>query len=244
MAIDSLRWMPPEAPCLGVVLCPGRDADPRALQWLAEPLAAAGAAVTTAVYRDGPRYREDDPLAAEAGRAALREELAESVPYVVAGHSRGGTVALLAAATQPDWKAVAALAATSDQARLVGGLAAFAPTRYQLMVESRGASPEQDPGLYRRTSPLTHVAGLTAPVLLVHGTLDLVVPHDHTLWMQQALESARHPDVEVDVLPGVGHFFERTYEGYVRDQVAARVVAWLRARGLLPAVASTPGQPD
>jgi len=53
--------------------------------------------------------------------------------------------------------------------------------------------------------------------------------------MEQALRNAGHRDVELDVLPGVGHFFERTYEGYVLDEVAARVVAWLRARALLPA---------
>jgi dipeptidyl aminopeptidase/acylaminoacyl peptidase len=98
------------------------------------------------------------------------------------------------------------------------------------MISARGATPEEDPDYYRRTSPLQHAAGVACPVLLVHGTLDLVIPHDHSLWMAAALRDAGHGDVELELLEHVGHFFERTYSGYVFDDVAALVTAWLTRR--------------
>lgn len=231
---DAPSWMPAGTPQVGVVLCPGRDADGRGLRWLGEPLAMAGAAVATATYLDGSRYREDDADAAQVARDGLCAHLNAPVPWVVAGHSRGGTVALLAAAEQPGWEAVVALSATTSPEHLVRGLEHFAPSRYRLMVQSRGCTPDEDPGFYRRTSPLAHAADLRVPVLLVHGTLDLVVPHDHALWLRDALAREGHHEVELTLLEGTGHFFERTYEGYALDQVVTLVVDWLRGRGLLP----------
>lgn len=217
----------PDGPaCAGVVLCPGRDGDASGLAWLAESLRAAGAAVLPVSYGDG-RYVADDVPVARAAGEALRATLGLSAPVVVAGHSRGGTVALLAAAAG-GWDGAIALSATTDQVRLVEGLAAFAPSRYRTMIAARRATPAEDPGYYAATSPLLQASSFDCPVLLVHGTLDLVVPHDHTLWMQEALDAAGG-EVELHLVTGAGHFFERTYHGYAFAEVADAVAGWLRA---------------
>jgi dipeptidyl aminopeptidase/acylaminoacyl peptidase len=199
---------------------------PGPLAWLADGLRAAGAAVAPVTYDDDGAFLVDDAEQALAAREALRAELGPDAPVVVAGHSRGGTVALLAAATQEGWSGVAALSPTTDQVRLVAGLRDFAPSRYAQMIAMRGCTPEEDPGYYRRTSPLHRAGTLRVPVLLLHGDTDLVVPHDHSLWMAEALADAGHDDVEVVVLPGVGHFFERNYTGYVFDDVVEHVSRW------------------
>lgn len=211
----------------GVVLCPGRQGGVEAMGWLVKPLLDAGAAIAPVSYREGDRYLSEDTPRTEEGFDALRAQLGSQAPIFVAGHSRGATVALLAAAESPRWAGVAALSPTVDQERLVCGLRAFAPSRYRLMVDSRRATPEEDPEYYRRTSPLATADRIQSPVLLIHGNLDLVIPHDHSEWMAEALERGGNLDVELAVLPGVGHFFERQYSGYVFDEVTDRMTRWL-----------------
>lgn len=211
----------------GVVLCPGRQGGVEAMGWLVKALLDAGAAIAPVSYREQDRYLSEDTPRTMEGFDALGAQLGAQAPVFLAGHSRGATVALLAAAEQDGWAGVAALSPTVDQERLVGGLRAFAPSRYELMVKSRRATPEEDPEYYRRTSPLAAAHRIRAPVLLIHGSLDLVIPHDHSLWMAEALERDGNPDVELVVLPGVGHFFERQYSGYVFDEVTELLIRWL-----------------
>jgi pimeloyl-ACP methyl ester carboxylesterase len=208
----------------GVVLCPGRTGDLQGLTWLTTALGAAGAVVEPVRYDPEARYLEGDVPLALAARDRLRDVLGPDAPLFACGHSRGGTVALLAAAEDDGWDGVIALSATTDQQRLVAGLRDFAPSRYAAMVAARGgASPEQDPGHYRRTSPLLRAGQITCPVLLVHGTLDLVVPHDHALWLGDVLG-----DVELVLLDGLGHFFERTYSGHDFIAVTQPIADWMR----------------
>jgi acetyl esterase/lipase len=74
--------------------------------------------------------------------------------------------------------------------------------------ESRGFKPVIDPGkrldIIRQVSPITHISSTTAPVLLIHGDQDDVVP------LQQSETFAAHlKEVNVEhkliVIPGLGH---------------------------------------
>lgn len=207
----------------GVVLCPGRTGDVDGLAWLTDALEAAGAAVEPVVYDPAARYLEGDVPVALAARERLHERLGPDAPVYACGHSRGGTVALLAAAEDDGWGGVMALSATSDQRHLVRGLREFAPSRHATMISARGGvTPEADAGYYRRTSPLLQAARITCPVLLVHGTLDLVVPHDHSRWLADELT-----DVELVLLEGLGHFFDRPYRGNDFPAVIEPVTGWM-----------------
>ena len=80
-----------------------------------------------------------------------------------------------------------------------------------------GGSPEETPEAYRRASPISHVARSNAPVLLVHGDRDLLVPFSHSEVM---LERLRAAGVPASLLPlkGAGHLFksEEAFEETVR----------------------------
>ena len=89
---------------------------------------------------------------------------------VVEGWSWGGYLALLAAGTQPQrWAAALAGVPVADY------LAAYADEMEPLRAFDRalfGGSPEQVPEVYRASSPLTYVAAVAAPVLVLAGEND------------------------------------------------------------------------
>jgi dipeptidyl aminopeptidase/acylaminoacyl peptidase len=73
---------------------------------------------------------------------------------------------------------------------------------------------------------VTHAERIKTPVLLVHGTLDLVAPHDHSQWMYEALVKAGHPRAKLELLRGAGHFFEVGFSGYRHDRVVELTTNW------------------
>ena len=89
---------------------------------------------------------------------------------VVEGWSWGGYLALLALGTQPErWAAGLAGVPVADY------LAAYADEMEQLRAFDRalfGGSPEQRPETYSTASPLTYVAQVRAPVLVLAGEND------------------------------------------------------------------------
>ena len=89
---------------------------------------------------------------------------------VVEGWSWGGYLALLAAGTQPQrWAGVLAGVPVADY------LTAYADEMEPLRAFDRalfGGSPEQRPAAYRASSPLTYVADVAAPVLVLAGEND------------------------------------------------------------------------
>jgi len=218
-----------EAHRCSVVLAPGRDRDVRALGWLAEPLAEAGFFVLGITYRDRDvRCHQtdiEDVIAAVSYVAALSG--VDDGRIGVIGHSRGGSAVLNAAAHDRRIGSVVALAPITDHARYVRSLRYYAPTRYEAMVKMRGGTPEDAPGYYRAISAIEQASMIKAPVLLVHGTLDFVVPMEHSQWMLEALGRAGNQKVHLEVLPDVGHFFEHTFKGYVFDKVRQLCLKWL-----------------
>lgn len=102
--------------------------------------------------------------------ACVAEGIVDPERTVVEGWSWGGYLALLAAGTQPArWAGVLAGVPVADY------LAAYADEMEQLRAFDRalfGGSPEQRPEVYRRSSPLTYVDAVAAPVLVLAGEND------------------------------------------------------------------------
>lgn len=71
-----------------------------------------------------------------------------------------------------------------------------------------GTSPEEQQRIHRARSPLFHAEKITAPLLLVHGDHDTVVPIAQSRGIRDKI-SARGGDVELVVLPGEGHMFAK-----------------------------------
>ncbi|MFE1177567.1 alpha/beta hydrolase [Streptomyces sp. NPDC058773] len=176
--------------------------DRRHLSPLAAELAGQGVPVALAEYRrvgaggGAPQTFEDVTAAVGAAGAALAEDGADPA-VILAGHSAGGHLALLAAA-RPGTPVtrVVAVAPVADLARahelgLSGGAVA----------ELLGAGP----GLPERLAaadPARRPPPAGIPVTILHGTDDPEVPVDLS-----RRYTARNPGgTELRELPGVGHY--------------------------------------
>ena len=144
----------------------------------------------------------------------------------IIGHSRGGMASLLAAANDARVRSTVALSPPTDHVRYVRGLREYSPSRYAEMVKSHGGTPEEAAEYYREISAVTYADRIKTPVLLVHGTSDLVAPHDHSQWMYEALVKAGNPRAKLELLRGVGHFFEQAFGGYRYDRVVELTTSW------------------
>jgi dipeptidyl aminopeptidase/acylaminoacyl peptidase len=216
---------PGTRPAAGVLLCPGRLREIDGLAFLAEAIAARGAVVLATAYR-GMDMRSDDQdcLDGLAHLASLPGVDAERIGIV--GHSRGAMASLRAAARTDRLRAVAALQAVTDLSAYALATRVYAPTRYRALAQGMGETPEQVADAYRPLSAIHYADRIKVPVLLLAGTQDLHSPMDESLRMKDALQAAGNSNVQLQVLEGVGHFFEKMYAGYIHDDVARLVVDW------------------
>lgn len=165
-------------------------------------LAAAGIAVVAPNVRGSTGYGRDHALAI-VGRwggpdladvlavsADLRERRGPNQPLpIVLGHSYGAWLALLAAADRPhDWSACIAVSPFVSGQRVVahGGPVAE-------LVRRLGGTDSRD--------ARGAAASISAPVLLIHGGLDTVVPVDESELVAASLAGT----AELVRLPRTGH---------------------------------------
>lgn len=128
----------------------------------------------------------------------------------IRGWSFGGALAAMAVIRRPDvFHAAISGAAPHDQ-RLYD-------THWRERFLGR---PQQHPDWYERSSPITHAAELTRPLLLIHGLADDNVVAANTLRMSSALLAAGRPH-QVLPLSGATHMpTENTVSQLLRHQLA------------------------
>jgi acetyl esterase/lipase len=174
---------------------------------LARDLAGAGWAVWNVEYRrtgaDGggwPRTLDDvgDALELVADTAAREPDRFDASRVVAVGHSAGGHLALLGAATgRSPVTSVVALAPVTDLERSDrAGLGEGAVTPFL------GADPSAE--LYASSSPL-HRVPVGVPLLVVHGDADQRVPVEHSRDYVAAARAAGDSVVYHEVA-GADHF--------------------------------------
>jgi dienelactone hydrolase len=146
-----------------------------------------GYAVLLPNYRGSTGYGKawEDALQGDPGRpelvdvrAGLRhlvdEGIADPERTVLTGGSWGGYLTLQGIGTQPDaWKVGVAVVPVADY---VTAYADEAPVLQEFDRSLFGGTPDELPDLYRDRSPLTHVAQVTAPVLIITGANDTRCP--------------------------------------------------------------------
>ena len=119
-----------------------------------------------------------------AARYLASEGIADPKRMAILGWSYGGYAALQSAATEPDlFKAVVAIAPVTDLAMLKAEYADYSNSR--IVAEFVGSGPHVAEG-----SPLRRAAAIKAPVLLVHGDLDVNVGVAQSQKMDAALRSS------------------------------------------------------
>jgi acetyl esterase/lipase len=189
---------------------------------LAVALADAGYAVCTPEFRrtgqpggGWPGTFDDVAAAVDRLPALVRDATGAGVisdqPFVIAGHSAGGHLALWAAArhmippgrpwhaARPRLAGVVALAAVSD----LGACYALRLGR-DAVVPLLGGSPDEYPERYEVADP-ARLLPLGCPVRLIHGTADGNVPCSMSAAFL-AQGRAAGDDVSLAELPAVGHF--------------------------------------
>jgi len=145
------------------------------------------------------------------GVAALIEAgMADPERVCIVGASYGGYAALAGAAFTPElYRCAAAIAGVADLKTMLSferGRAGFSsPTivywRRAMGVDDKGTADER----LEAASPAAHADKVRAPVLLIHGRDDTVVPIAQSLAMQRALQTAGK-DVQLVELEGEDHW--------------------------------------
>ena len=154
-------------------------------------------------------------------RAVVDRGLCDPGRVFVSGASSGGLTALLLAVRHPGLvRAVVAMYAVTDLVHLAATTHRFESRSVDWLV----GPLSRDAGRYRARSPITHAADLRAPVLLLHGADDTVVPPEQAASLAAAVRAAGGT-VEHHEYEGEGHGWSR--EDTVLD-VYARIDDFLR----------------
>jgi dipeptidyl aminopeptidase/acylaminoacyl peptidase len=122
------------------------------------------------------------------------------------GASYGGYAALMGAIRRPDfYRCAVSLAGVTDLATMLAWEKTQDPDGLIYAYEiKRIGDPKTDGALIAAGSPVTHVAAIKTPVLLMHGTKDKIVDPAQSREMAAALKSAGKTCSYVE-LPGAGH---------------------------------------
>ncbi len=185
---------------------------------LIEAVAARGYVVASVGYRLAPKH--PFPAQIQDARAAVRFLRANAKTYHIApdkfaagGFSAGGHLALLLGlADKVDgWDAGGN---TDQSSRVQCVVDFFGPTDLALynteaiqdsyLVPVFGKGAKTDKEVFKRASPITYASKTAPPVLMFHGTFDLVVPVGHSEALHKKLQDAGAPSELVTVF-GEGH---------------------------------------
>lgn len=184
----------------------GDKADDRETQ-IAGTLANAGFVVVSINYQLAMRDKPAWPTCLDDCRAAVRWLREHAEEYAIdpdrlgaIGGSAGGSMSLLIALDEAkaNFKRVQAVVALYPPTDLVNRKA-----ENQLMF---GHSREARPDLYRDASILVRVEAGFPPTLLIHGTADTTVPHDHSERLAARLKELGVPH-ELILVPDAPHTF-------------------------------------
>ena len=130
----------------------------------------------------------------------------DSKRVAIWGASYGGYAALMGAIRRPAlYRSAVSLAGVADVATMLEFVKKDDPDRLVYAYEiKRVGDPKTDADLIAAESPVTHVAAIEAPVLLLHGTKDKIVDPGQSHEMAEALKKAGKTYSYVE-LPGAGH---------------------------------------
>ena len=199
-------------------------------------LAAQGFAVAAIDYRLSGEARYPAPLddvrtavGWVTGNAA-RHGLDSGRVYLW-GDSSGGHLVLMAGLTGAKVQAVVAWFPVTDLLGLPADVAAAGgtpdPGPDSREAQVLGAPASSVPELAREASPVGHVSAGAPPVLLMHGTVDDMVPAAQSMRLAEALAQAG-AEVELELVPGATHFWKGAAD---LPAIVQRSVGFLRAHG-------------
>jgi esterase/lipase len=245
MAIPAYLTLPRErAPKnLALIVLPhgGPEArDTAEFDWWSQALAEQGYAVLQPNYRGstvseqfleagyGQWGRKMQTDLSDGVRYLVKEGIVDAAKVCIVGASYGGYAALAGVTIDPSvYRCAVSVAGISDLARMLnwegrGGADNRGATAY--WGRFWGVSGALDPAL-DAISPIKHLDAVKAPVLLIHGRDDSVVPFEQSQIMFDALKKNQR-EVELVTLKQEDHHLSH---GETRLQMLETTVAFLRA---------------
>jgi dipeptidyl aminopeptidase/acylaminoacyl peptidase len=215
-----------EGPTPLVVLPHGGPAsrDMPGFDWIAHFLASRGYTVLQPNFRGSGGYGRawEEAGHGEWGIGVMQHDISDGVAAVIdagladpervciVGASYGGYAALAGAIFTPElYRCAAAIAPVSDLVDMIGferdrrgGFSAAVSYWRQAM---GGGDPESLKDRLQAASPIAHADQARAPILLIHGRDDSVVPIEQSRSMERALQAAGK-SVELIELEGEDHW--------------------------------------
>jgi acetyl esterase/lipase len=184
-----------------------------------ELVAARGYVAVSVGYRLAPKH--PFPAQIQDARAAVRFLRANAKEYKIdpdrvaaGGFSAAGHLALLLGMAEKveGWDAGGN---TSESSRVQAVVDFFGPTELSLytatpaiadsyLVPVFGKAAKTDPEVYKKASPITYVSKQAPPILMIHGTFDLIVPVIHSERLLKKLKDAG-AKAELITVRGEGH---------------------------------------
>ncbi|MDB6089586.1 MAG: prolyl oligopeptidase family protein [Gammaproteobacteria bacterium] len=193
--------------------------------WWAQALAAEGYAVLQPNYRGsalswsflsagfGQLGRKMQTDLSDGVRYLAKEGYIDPKRVCIVGGSYGGYAALAGVTLDAGiYRCAVSVAGVSDLKRLLiwsNGNSSFRNTRARRYWDRfMGVTGPRDPAL-AAISPIDHLDGITAPILLIHGRDDTVVPFEQSALMADGLRRA-HKSVEMVTLRAEDHWLSRS----------------------------------
>jgi len=199
--------------------------DVQTFDWWAQALASRGYAVLQPNFRGSTGYgaehleagygewgRKMQTDLSDGVRALAAEGVVDAKRVCIAGWSYGGYAALAGPTIDPGvYRCAVSMAGVSDLGRMLKSEEDSAgekseTTRY--WQRFMGATGPKDPSL-TAISPALQASRADAPILLLHGKDDTVVPYEQSVVMHDALKKAGKP-VELITFQGQDHDLTRT----------------------------------
>jgi dipeptidyl aminopeptidase/acylaminoacyl peptidase len=141
----------------------------------------------------------------------------------ITGHSAGGYVTMQAMATFPKvWKCGVAESGISDMSLLIEETHKFESKYDEPLCYPEGTPLSQKVAILKERSPITHAADIAAPILIINGAGDAIVPPNQARQLAKKIEGTGTP-VELVIYEGEGHIFSK---GSTLEDIERRRYAW------------------
>ena len=212
--------------------------DPKAMAAASKPYLDKGYAVVIVRHASAPKYAVPDAVAdvrrcVRAVRMDAKEYGIDPERLGALGGSAGGHLALMLATTGDDGDPKATDPVLKQSSRIAAAVALYPPTDLRKWTTDPPKAIKDVPGLKppltfdakleADVSPVTKVTEKSAPVLLIHGDKDELVPIEHSKNIVPILEKAKVP-VELVVIEGAAHGFNGKQNA---DVVLPAMMKWL-----------------
>jgi acetyl esterase/lipase len=230
LPLMAYRPSPANGPVPAMVICPGGVGTGmfEIVEWIASAIRAAGIFAVTLSWRGAkPEHDPEDASTVLDWLASQTDVDASRIGIL--GMSRGANAALRAAALDPRFKIAVTFGALTHVLQQAESTASYAPSRHRMIVNWLG-DPVANRAYYEHIQAISYADRLKQPLLMVHGEFDMHCPIEQSIWMKEAVERGGNHDVQLQVVPMMGHYGDVVPNGYGFDTLCSIIVPYLKAR--------------